>query len=316
MPLPQNIRNIKSKVYWPIRASFSCFSHSIACLKFPSLNIVYGFEFDTALNYRGFAFPSIQWTRLNISFPVCHEGDDTLFNEWCRTENGKRKLIDDILTYQNLLIDNLKHKFEYKYNIINLKHFGPAEWPYVACQYNDTILFEILNPSFKDLFSDSLPQPSLLGWVNDGPVSSTIKFLQRSVDLSESGYPTEGLLIAISLLDSVLQDVIVSGMARLNISKENAESQLGNITKSRFATYLDMVYKLVFGYSLKEENGALYSELISVNKLRNEAIHNGIEISRSTSKKAIITIYNILEFISRTSKSNIVLPPKPTFLEY
>ncbi len=317
VPLPFSTHKVSAVFYWPARARLEPVTVTA-----PS-PLIDGQTWTLALSYEPVAdigadrFPAASWTRLALEFPRVFNGDGPAFQAWARTTNGKTQLIDDVLTYQNVFVDQLKARHAYHSTLRSIRHFGLADWPYIRLRHGEVDIVEVANPTLAGSvlppnFDTGLAQPGAFATSPARPTRS----LLRASDLVEAGYPTEATLVAFALLDAVVQDALMDGMDQLGLSNDSANSLLRNTTQSRLATYLDPVLKLVTGASLAEQDPALFGRIGQLNRVRNRAIHSGTEVRRTDARKAIQTVFDTLVFIDSTCPMQVVLPPPPSFPRY
>ncbi len=313
MPLPPSSYPVRVCLYWPTRgllAPFTCTFNG------PEVR---GQEVSVALDYRAVlhvgdeTFVSLAWSRLCIEFDMPFQGDSTAFAIWAKTANGKGTLVDETVRLQNLLLDHLKAEFPNNPNIAHLRHFGPVEWPYLSASMGDELLFEVASPSLRSVVASSPITPVLGSLVGGTRLTVSARGVLRAATLVECGYPTEGVLIAISILDAAVQEVLMSGMEALGIERQSAEAQLRNVTQSRFGTYLDSLLMLVTGHSLQQDDPTLYAQIHNVVRARNNAIHRGVEVSRTAARDAVITVFDVLDYMNRVGDVELHLPTRPDF---
>lgn len=298
------------KLYWPIRISVHPFE-SVFSFNGDNINIQISFETSQEVE-NNISIPVTNFTCITINYFQKFQGDSSQFERWCAGDNGKKQILDTGFSIQSYLTTWIKMTNPYNYNLSALSHYGPADIPFILLKYNSIVILKNAHPLY---LSQSFPSIDLSIAQNHtlDDHNSTYRFIIRATELADSGYPTEALLLTVSCLDSHLQNALENGMRNLGISENSATTQLRNITQSRFATYLDPLFKLIFDVSLKDENNDLFTRILSVNQLRNRAIHSGIDVSRKECMDSIETIYHTLEFINQYSTSQIELPPAPIF---
>lgn len=127
-----------------------------------------------------------------------------------------------------------------------------------------------------------------------------IKIL-RAVELLNSGYHSEALLISFALLDSFVQ----SALERILTEKgdDNPQKTLRGIQRQRMKIFLDSLLKTHIGRSLKEDKPKIWETLIESNNKRNDAIHASTDISYEDAKQAIETARDILLYLATVSSA-------------
>lgn len=312
MPLRNTFFQIECRLFWPARSCLENFEVLVQNDPFYNQEVFLSINYDSTINIGSQPFVSIMWTRLDIIFFLPFRGDSDGFNQWVSTPVGISRLYDEAQRYQNLLIDHIKATHPYHADIDNLRHFGPSDWPYIHFKFSDQIFFQSANPSLRwDVASNPL-KLNLESISGGSEINTTKRLILRSFDLVKFGYPTEAVLSAVAVLDATVQDCIKRGMRRLGLMEDSIEALLRNTTQARFATYLDPILKLICEHSLKEDDEALFDRLNNVNRMRNNSIHNGIEIKRSEAEKALCDIYDVLDYLKRFLSPEIILPPRPS----
>lgn len=298
--------------FLPFRAPLSQTAVSIASqARIMMLGI--GIGYVPTVTVGGQPFPAVGWTRLSIrfEFPFC--GTQRDFVAWARSPNGTRRLVDEVITIQNLLIDHLKMEFPFSPNLRSVRHCGPADWPYISLTSGEDRLYERASASLRSDVAALPLSPQLASLRTGAPVPAVARGLLRACDLADCGYPTEALLLAVAIMDATVQRALASAMADNGLDNESSLTLLRNTTQRRFATYLDPVLKLVCGHSLKEDDRSLFGRILQINNTRNDAIHRGLEVARSDAQNACLNVFDVLEYLNRVVSAGVHLPPRPSF---
>ena len=122
-----------------------------------------------------------------------------------------------------------------------------------------------------------------------------IKIL-RAVELLNSGYHSEALLISFALLDSFVQSTLERFLTEKGV--ENPKKFLLRISDERMNTFLDPLLKTLTGHSLVEDKPKVWDNLTKANKKRNKAVHNSADISYEDAKQAIETTRDVLHYLA------------------
>jgi hypothetical protein len=123
----------------------------------------------------------------------------------------------------------------------------------------------------------------------------------RAVELLNSGYHTEALLVSFSVLDDSVQEALRTLIVERGVSKP--DKIIRAISEARLTTFLGPLLKLLTGHSLEEENQELWKNLGDCNKYRNDAIHESIDIHYADAKLCIETVRDILLYLGSIPKS-------------
>lgn len=313
MPLSVPLHQITATVFWPARGCIQAGKIIVA----PDAPRHHGLEFEwgyeSVLRVADVALVASGWTKTSLAYRQPFNGDESAFNSWCKTDNGLRRVLDEIIRHQSHFIDHLKRRHPHHQDASNIRHFGPAEWPFWTAQTTSGEVISVLNPAARAEVAAAPLALDLDANAMQKPVPFVARTILRACDLVCCGYPTEAVLTAIAVLDATVQNTLVDAMKSLGVQTESAKALLRNTTTSRLATYLDPVLKLVTNRSLAEDDSALFEKLRTVNGRRNNAIHNGVELTRSESQEALVVIYDVLDYVRTTLSPSLDLPPRPSF---
>jgi hypothetical protein len=150
--------------------------------------------------------------------------------------------------------------------------------------------------------------------------------LIRAVELLNSGYHTEAMLISFSILEHSVQQALKTILDERNI--DQSRNFLEGIHGRRTEKFLDTLLKTLTGHSLKEDDQKLWVKLKECNQIRNQAIHENIEVKYDDSKFCIETVRDILVYLgsipkrepingmSETVLPDLDLPKLPFLLDY
>ena len=64
---------------------------------------------------------------------------------------------------------------------------------------------------------------------------------------------------------------------------------------------------------MKDDESSLFDRTMKLNRARNDAIHNGIEVTRSQAREACRDVFDVLDYINSVAVTKIALPSRPTF---
>lgn len=285
---------VSGRVVWPVRPNVEKAvraidvggSRFLISLEFPPFFLLPG----------GIKLAGGGWCQLTVKWRQSFSGDRAEALRWAASKSGGEVLLQKVERAQHEFIDVIKSKIANHYDVQCIRHFGPLDWPLFRLFLSRKMVQERIGSSLGVHFR-SIPL-SLDALPN---VCSTIPFeqrtMQRAVELSQCGYPTEGALLAAAVLDAFVQRVLNELMARKGIRADSAEQLLRNVMTKRMATYLDAVLKLASGRSLSEDNPALFKQMMRVNANRNNAIHNGHELTRRDAYDACVAVYEIAMYL-------------------
>jgi hypothetical protein len=291
---PPNIYSVVVEFVWPVRpnvsehtTSFIRADISFQCaMSFPNL-----YEVNSGVILNG-----TTWSQVRLAWEQPFQGDAGSFIEWCTKPEGTERILLIAEGAQNYLIDFLKETSPNNPDLACIRHFGPVDWPLRRVTVGGTNIHLQINDSVGSQFRS---QKSAL--VPPGITISNIGFTQRSLrraaDLIASGYPTEGALICIAVLDAYVQNYLSTTMGKRGVGKDAAEGLLRNTTTKRLTTYLDPVLKLATTHSMQEDAPTLFKGLGEINFLRNEAIHNGRDLTRKEGGRFLSVVRSVITYL-------------------
>jgi hypothetical protein len=306
---------VQSVHYLPTRAPIREFNIVVKghSTRQQELRVQWSYESVVAIGDERFSGEA--WTRVEFRLPVAFAGGEDQFAAWCAGSNGIRKLVDETLRFQNLLLEHMKDEQANNSRLVNLRHFGPAEWPFLQYTIGDLVIFSRANPCLLSSLASRPITLDLSQFRSGLDVPTPRSAIIRAASLVDSGYPTEALLTAFAILDAMVQRVLKQAMAQSGISEDAASALLRNTTQSRLATYLDPVLKLVSGHSMKDDEKATYEAVLRINGQRNDAIHRGEGVSRSDARDACRLVFDTLEYLDRVTAHVGALGDRPEFVE-
>jgi len=116
----------------------------------------------------------------------------------------------------------------------------------------------------------------------------------RCFELLEHGYYTEAVIVAFSVLDDLVQQVLHDHMSKNGMaSKKDRNALLRGIKEQRLKLYLGQVLKILTGKSLQEMWPEAPAALDWLNSTRNKVAHQGYRAD-STAAKAIYVCIKVL----------------------
>jgi hypothetical protein len=160
--------------------------------------------------------------------------------------------------------------------------------------------FSFANPAMDSRFAErSIGIVSKVDFSTESdPPIEKIKIL-RAVELLNSGYHSEALLISFALFDSFVQRAVERMLEEKRIRKPG--KFLRRITEERMNTFLGPLLKTLTSHSLEEDKPEVWEDLNKLNSKRNVAIHRSVDISYEDAKQGIETIRDILLYLGTVS---------------
>jgi hypothetical protein len=290
------IVQLNVSVTWPVRPNIDPFEcgvqdkhPAVAALSFPPSYTV----------APGVILNGISWTRVDFSWEQPFEGGGLAAAKWLSTDKAVSKMQARAEELSARMVQALRSMYVSDRNLAGMRNFGVRDWPYFSfgvAGYPENIRIGVHAESQFRSVSTQILRGRKFSLVESG--SFPCRAIQRASDLAEIGYPTEASLIAFGALDAAVQGFLVKKLTVRGVQREDAEAMLRNITTKRISTYLTSVLTLAVGVSLSQDKG-LYSSLLRANKARNDAIHNGVEMTRLEAIEVIDCVSSIFEFLQR-----------------
>lgn len=250
-------------------------------------------------------------TVISLAHYFLWDGSESDFQKWCRNIGGS-EIANYLVEIINRLIDLVQSTFveSPKNPFPHIRHVG----------VRDFLLLDILyGPHRQNCISYSMPtldagmtqySLSLVSKINfsatDDPLPEKIKIL-RAVELFNCGYRTESVLVAFSVLDSVVQKTLKSLLNDKGIT--DSEAYLRSIPTNRLSSYLGPLLKTLTGHSLKKDNQDLWNKLQDLNRHRNKAIHQSNDINWKNALQCIETVNEILSYLHSIKKTVLTTSP-------
>lgn len=167
------------------------------------------------------------------------------------------------------------------------------EWDIGRLQIDDFTLGAVdLERVAADLLTDYEHDRSYLDWLD-------------AFDLLRLGYFREAVIIAHTALDAFIVRFLKERLpGPTPLLPDDAETLIDSIKENRLVTYFDVHLRLVTGRSIKEKPD-LYRRLRDLNQARNDAVHQGIWMSRSDAKRHVESARLILAFLKELERGLI-----------
>ena len=147
----------------------------------------------------------------------------------------------------------------------------------------------------------------------NGQVDFSVRSLNRAYALAEHGYPTEASLLAFATLDNELKKILTEYMLDNGMEKEAASNLLRAIIQKRISTYLDSILFLVAGKSLRNDDQKLFESVKKANKARNDAIHNGEELSRHDAYEILDIVFQVCKYLNSINSKHQIEIDRPIY---
>lgn len=242
-------------------------------------------------------------------------------------KSAKGKALPKIARYivqlVNRLIDLVQGNFEENEDnpFPHIRRVGVRDFVLMDCLYGERRqnLFSYAIPGLHSKFADR--GSGLVSKIDFStevdPSLGKIRLL-RAVELLNTGYHTEALLISFALLDSFVQNVLENTLSKKGVS--DPKGFLERILSNRMNTYMGPLLKVATGHSLQEDKPELWRKLDRFNKHRNEAIHDNVDIEYEKAKEGIETTRDILLYFQQILAISLIpdldVAGLPFLLEY
>lgn len=241
-------------------------------------------------------------------------------HNWPRSSEGRHFMQDAFLTRVNYFFDNLMYISSQRNpdhnQLMNVRPIGSQDIiminffikdKLVATQGNSIfgrILSNKINKDDDDLWPPNAHLTRIFSYI---PVEH--KLLTRSYALLNIGFYQEAILVAFSVLDAKLQELIEKRIqSELHLEKKEIKEYLMNISTNRLDTLLNFLFKLLDKTSLKSKEQDLFKELKRINKKRNKIVHNGEGATREEATGSVIVIAKVMEHLNQYHKGDFKIP--------
>lgn len=228
------------------------------------------------------------------------DGDEEDFARWGRGKGGAQiaRYISELV---NRLIDIVQTTFDKTDDnpFPHLRHVGIRDFVALdsLCGDRQQNLISYAMPAMDARFAKrSIGIVSKVNFSTEDNLPKEKTKIIRAVELLNSGYHTEALLISFSILDNSVQEALRAMIGERGIAEPN-KFIIESIAARRLKTFLSSLMKLLTGHSLEEENRELWKKLEKCNQYRNKAIHDSIDVTYEEAKLGIETVRDILLYL-------------------
>jgi hypothetical protein len=261
--------------------------------------------FQVAFDFKRYSiFNKHNLTIISLKHNFFWDGDELEFANWGRGDGGAQ-IARHISQLVNRLIDIVQTTFDETDDnpFPHLRHVGIRDFVVLDSLYGDRrqnlISYGMLGMDAR-FAKRSIGIISKVGFRTENYISNEKTKIIRTVELLNSGYHTEALLISFSVLDDSVQEALRTLIEERGVA--NPDEIIRAISENRLTRFLGPLLKLVTGHSLEEENHELWKNLGKCNKYRNQAIHESIDVSYDDAKLCIETVRDILLYLGSIPK--------------
>lgn len=250
-------------------------------------------------------------TEINL-FPTKQNKED-----WPRSSEGRNFMEGVFLEKINYFFDNLVYLSSKK----NPNHHLLSSVRPIGSQDIISIDFYLKNRIVAAQGNPVLTQIAM-NWKDDRiwPKTSHLTYsftslpveqnlLNRSCALVRIGFYQEALIVAFSVLDAKVQELIKDRMENeFSFNKKEAKNYLMNISQNRLDTLLNFLFKIFDKTSLKSRESTLSKQVSIINNKRNRIVHEGESATKEEAIEAIITISKVLDHLNKHHKGQFDIP--------
>ena len=223
---------------------------------------------------------------------------------------GCKELFNNHIGKINECIDIIRYSHEQKSpnRKIMLRNIGFDDFIYYKIQVNENVIAKRLIPCFGD---NTVPPFEIENFENKVPFEW--KTFQRSMDLLDTGYTNESLIVGFNLLDYCVQLTLKALMVNLSNDKQK-DCLLKQIKEQRLKTYLGSLFTTLTGM-------VFYSDKITekvidnLNHKRNKIVHNGEDCNYSETCSSLKTIFQIIRLLNEKGNQKFDLPTRIIFYD-
>lgn len=228
-----------------------------------------------------------------------YKGSPKQFQEWGRRKGGP-EIARHIIKLVNGLIDIVQATFEESDDnpFPHIRRVGIRDFVSMDTLYGDKRqnLISYFQPAMHSTTAArSIGAVSRVSFTTLEELPKKKIKIIRAVELLNSGYHTEAMLMSFSLLDYSLQDLFIEILEDRGV--ECPEAFLKSIPSKRMKTYLGPLLKALTGHSLEEDDPQLWDKLKTFNVNRNNAMHKAFDMPYEQAKEAIETTRDILLYL-------------------
>lgn len=237
--------------------------------------------------------------------------------DWPRTSSGRRHLEDIFLSNINYFHANLLYlagrRRTHGNSLIALRPLGSADIINISFHLDGQLVAAQGNHVLADIMFRFKKKPN---WPRNRGVAEKFQsipveslLLSRAVCLINLGFYQEAVLVAFSVLDAKVQELVEFKMSHaFGFDKNKTKKYLRNITSERLDTSLNFLLKCIDHDSLRDRYPDLSSQLSKVNSKRNRIVHDGEAASREEGCEAVSVIAQMLNALNCTHGSKFDVP--------
>lgn len=160
------------------------------------------------------------------------------------------------------------------------------------------------------MMSGILPNMIVSNGPAGNPVHPVTRRVMSTIDLINLGFYTEAFVNLFSLVDDLTQEVIKAGMTLKNLRADEQKNLLRSIKEERLKVFLTTLSKRIGWVSLAEANEGLLSDILKVNKTRNNVMHGSHRMTRTEAIEASEVLLKLIEWL-KSNPFNFFVPPFP-----
>lgn len=228
-------------------------------------------------------------------------------HDWSRTSEGRDFYESRFIFYINYFLNNilyLSDKSNPAHHLLkNVKPIGTEDILYIRFKVNGMTvagqgnsLLRLLSLRFKD---DTFWPRNKKITRQFKDIPSEAKLILRAWSLINYGYYQEAILIAFSVLDAKIQDLIKKRIGLLGLINDNEINEyLRGIYQRRLDFMLNFVLACLDRHSVRELDPALFKKLEKLNNKRNRIIHKGEEADKAEAIGALETVIRLLVYLN------------------
>ncbi len=256
--------------------------------------------YQVAFNFKRYSIlDEHNLTVISFTHNFFWDGDEEEFANWGRGDGGAQ-IARHISQLVNRLIDIVQTTFDETDDnpFPHLRHVGIRDFVSLDSLCGDRrqnlISYAMLGMDAR-FAKRSIGIISKVNFSTEDDVSKEKTKIIRAVELLNSGYHTEALLISFSILDNSVKEALRTLIGERGIAEP--KNFIDAIPARRLKTFLGPLLKVLTGHSLEEENRELWKKLEKCNEFRNNAIHDSIDVSYEEAKLGIETVRDILLYL-------------------
>jgi hypothetical protein len=258
-------------------------------------------------------------TKIRVPFDI-HKGEDTFYKnkkDWPRSSRGRDYLEDIFISLVNYFLGNVLYLSgkdnKWHHLLRSVRPIGNMDIVSMEFILDNKLVAAQGNPLLRKM---AVKNDDDGVWPKSAHISRSFKkipaesqLLWRASSLVNYGFYQEAALIAFSVLDAKIQDLIESRLENeYKLTTKQTRQYIRNISQARMNTILNFILLCVDKTSLEINNETIHNDLLKLNTKRNNIIHNGETASRKEAISSILVVASVLDYLNKNHGAKFDIP--------